>query len=419
MTLPSDKLDRQARRILRDNDRGGYTVPTAGLYPYQWNWDSCFAAWGFATFDLKRAWFEINTLFIGQWDNGMVPHIIFHQRADGYFPGPEVWGTHRVPPTSGITQPPVAATFVRSLYEADKRQGHVHLVLLFDRLLAWHRWFMTHRVDDGMVAITHPWESGRDNAVDWDGAMANVNGSGVGDYKRRDTSHVNPEMRPRKADYDRYLTMLYFGRDCGWDESEIRAAAPFRTADVGMTFILLRATRDLLQLALDLDRETDEIQAWIATLEGGADNHWNPDGFYDSKDLRTGQFSGALSSASCLCWYAGIENAKMRAHLDRLLDEVNYTLPSLAPWDSRFEPLRYWRGPVWGVINSLVAIGLREKGHSFAADRIRKDTRRLIERSGFFEYFSPTDGSPAGGGAFTWTAAVWLAFAGPHAKGKL
>ncbi len=40
-------LDEQARDILRANDRGGYTIPTAGLYPYQWNWDSAFAAWGF------------------------------------------------------------------------------------------------------------------------------------------------------------------------------------------------------------------------------------------------------------------------------------------------------------------------------------------------------------------------------------
>lgn len=55
-------LDDQARAILRQNDRGGYTVPTHGLYPYQWNWDSAFAAWGFSTFDLPRAWDELDTL---------------------------------------------------------------------------------------------------------------------------------------------------------------------------------------------------------------------------------------------------------------------------------------------------------------------------------------------------------------------
>ncbi len=38
-------LDQKAQEVLEGNDKGGYTIPTAGLYPYQWNWDSAFAAW--------------------------------------------------------------------------------------------------------------------------------------------------------------------------------------------------------------------------------------------------------------------------------------------------------------------------------------------------------------------------------------
>lgn len=101
-------LDEQARAVLRGNDRGGYSVPTDGLYPYQWNWDSGFAAWGFAQFDLPRAWSELETLFSGQWPTGMLPHILFHRPDPGYFPGPEVWGTEGLGPvpSSGISQPP-------------------------------------------------------------------------------------------------------------------------------------------------------------------------------------------------------------------------------------------------------------------------------------------------------------------------
>ena len=73
-------LNAQARDILIRNDRGGYTVPTHGLYPYQWNWDSAFVALGFAEFDRNRAWQEIETLISGQWDDGMIPHIIFHKK---------------------------------------------------------------------------------------------------------------------------------------------------------------------------------------------------------------------------------------------------------------------------------------------------------------------------------------------------
>ena len=71
----------QARRILRGNDRGGYCVPTARLYPFQWNWDSAFVAMGWATFDEARAWQEISSLLRGQWADGMIPQIVFHAHA--------------------------------------------------------------------------------------------------------------------------------------------------------------------------------------------------------------------------------------------------------------------------------------------------------------------------------------------------
>ena len=187
-------LDDRARLVLTGNDRGGYTVPAAGLYPYQWNWDSAFAAWGFSTFDVDRAWTELETLFASQWENGAVPHIVFHRPDPGYFPGPEVWATNRTPPTSGISQPPVAAILVRRVYEADPGAGKARLAALYPKILAWHQWWRTCRCKSGVVAITHPWESGRDNCPGWDVGLASVDVSGVGAYTRRDTGHVDPRV---------------------------------------------------------------------------------------------------------------------------------------------------------------------------------------------------------------------------------
>jgi hypothetical protein len=107
----------QARAVLRANDRGGYCVPTARLYPFQWNWDSAFVAMGWATFDEARGWSEIESLLKGQWEDGLVPQIVFHAPSHDYFPGPEVWGISRTPPTSGITQPPVLATAATRLWQ--------------------------------------------------------------------------------------------------------------------------------------------------------------------------------------------------------------------------------------------------------------------------------------------------------------
>ena len=41
----------QAAAVLRRNDRGSYTIPTRGLYPFQWNWDSGFTALGWGQLD--------------------------------------------------------------------------------------------------------------------------------------------------------------------------------------------------------------------------------------------------------------------------------------------------------------------------------------------------------------------------------
>jgi glycogen debranching enzyme len=423
MTADLSHLDGEARRILRLNDKGGYTVPTAGLYPYQWNWDSAFAGLGFACFDVDRAWSELETLMSGQWENGMVPHILFHRPDPGYFPGADIWGTQdaagkgagRVA-SSGISQPPVAASFAWRIYQRDPEAGAERLRRMFPGLMAFHRWFMAARAESGAVAITHPWEAGRDNAPDWDAAMARISPEGVAPYTRRDTGHVNPRMRPTKEDYDRYIWLVQFGRERGWDDAAIAAESPFRVAEPTLTFTLMRACRDLRLAAGVLGEECAEIDGWIARLEAGAETLWNPEtGAYDSYDLRSGQLAGAVSNASFLCWWGGLDDRRSRPTLARILDTARFALPSFDPAHPKFDPLRYWRGPVWGVMNMMAAIGLAEQGLSAEAARIRADTAALITENGFAEYFSPEDGTPAGGATFTWTAAIWLAWASPSA----
>ncbi len=406
--------DREARNILIANDRGGYTIPTEGLYPYQWNWDSAITALGFAQFDLDRAWVEIETLFTGQWDNGMVPHILFHQQDEGYFPGPDVWGCNGPIPSSGIIQPPIAATMTRKIWEQDTAFGDARMKALFPKLLAWHRWIMKWRLDEfGAVCTTHPWEAGRDNAPDWDNSMARMDASDVGEYKRRDTSHVNSEDRPTKFDYDRYIRLVQIGRKAGWDQQELLSLNPFRVADPTMTFATLRAARDLLVISEQLGLAAEGLSTDIEKLEAGARSLWNEElGSFDARDTHTGEMSGSVSNASYLCWYAGVESDKMLERLKTTLETVPYPVPSYDPEMPKFDARRYWRGPTWAFMNMMIGFGLQDLGHTEHADQLRKKTGDLISGFGFAEYFDPITGSPAGGKAFSWTAAVWLHWAG-------
>lgn len=417
--MASDFAER-AIKILIDNDRGGYTVPTPRLYPYQWNWDSAFAALGFAAFDRPRAWQELNSLFEAQWADGMVPHIIFRRDDPEYYPGPLVWQSGTIPASSGHSQPPVAASIVRTLVETGDAADWRSARLLFPKLLAWHRWFHSMREPDGdgLVGIVHPWESGRDNCPDWDIGLDGVTvPADLERYERRDTDCVAADERPTARQYDRYLTIVKFGRECRWDQQTMLRDGPFLMADPGIQFILLRADRDLLFLAEQFHDEdaARQLRGWIKRSGTGTQRIWNDTvGGYCARDLRTGRFSDGITNATMLAFYAGVgdsqQHARLLAHARRILDNCRYGFPSWDPQNAAFEPKRYWRGPVWAMSNYMIARGLSECGEAGLAERIRSDTLRLIETAGFFEYFDPMTGEGLGGPNFTWTAAIYLAW---------
>ncbi|MEQ8403038.1 MAG: hypothetical protein RIB53_10680 [Roseitalea porphyridii] len=408
-----------ATAIMRANDRGGYTVPTAGLYPYQWNWDSAFAALGFAAFDRDRAWRELETIFEGQWADGMAPHIIFRNHDPSYFPGPDIWGSNTEPPSSGHSQPPVVAIVARWLVETGDREDLRRAHALFPKLMAWHGWW--HRERDpgetGLVAIIHPWESGRDNCPDWDAGMDRITiPDDLGAYHRRDTDWVAADQRPTHETYDRYLTMVKFGRECGWDHKRIYRDGPFLMADPCVQFVLMRADRDLAVLAerFEDDAARRTIADWIARDIEGAQALWNDAaGGFVAREMRTGALVDAITNASMLAFFGGAGTRAQQAELAdqarQILDLCRFGFPSWDPRRPGFEQRRYWRGPVWSVMNWMIAGGLDGAGHADLAARIRHDTRALVRQSGFFEYFDPLTGDGLGGPDFTWTAAIDLA----------
>lgn len=191
---------------------------------------------------------------------------------------------------------------------------------------------------------------------------------------------------------------------------------PFRVGDPTMTFTLLRANRDLLWMCEALGHDCSELLGWIKILEHGCDVLRNPyTGLFNGINANTGRHTGALSNASFLCWYAGIEDNQMTKALEHSLTSCPYPVPSYAVGSEDFDPKCYWRGPTWAIMNALIGRGLEDMGHQEHARHIREATGNLIARHGFAEYFDPLTGEQAGGGIFTWTAAVWLAWASPSA----
>lgn len=414
------QLLKNATDILRQNDLGHYTVPTHGLYPFQWNWDSCLTALGLSYMDESRAWMEIETLFNHQWADGMVPHIIFHKPDDGYFPGPDVWSTGQKVPTSGITQPAVAGFAVNRLFErAENRQlAEEKARLLLPKIAAWHDWFYANRDphQTGLVAIIHPWESGRDNSVDWDVAFERVPTEGVMPFVRRDTQHADPDHRPTQAQYERYIWLVQLFRSLGWDNAKLHDASPFQIADPGFNAILIRSCADLAKLAAILGEDSlaakaqKQAEDGLAALETlWSDAHQQ----YLCLDRAVGELVDSLSVGGLLAAFAPLPAKRitaLAARLEEIGKQAKYLVPSHDLNDVKFDQLRYWRGPAWLIVNYMIADGMNNAGQNEMVSRIRNDSLQLIEHSGFAEYYGPLDGTACGGDQFSWTAAMVMEF---------
>ena len=411
-----------AKQVLRTNDRDGHTVPTDGLYPFQWSWDSAITALGWLKFDEARAWQEAHVMFSGQWDNGMLPHILFHGDAESYFPGPDVWGSNTAVPSSAISQPAVWATAIRLMYEQGKDCALAEAAVqqLLPKLIAYHRWWYRERDPDGtgLICSYHPWESGMDNSPAWDDPLARVPEVDW-TYQRRDLGHVDSEQRPHKPQYDRYLYLVDFYKKNGFDSDIIYRNCPYRVIDVGLVAILHRATRDLLELcrATGADEATDDLSLALQRTENAIGKLWSDEHrCFFNYDLVAGEVLDEITTGTVLPLFAGLANDEQATAMAELIDEwlqaTAFGLSSTHPSSDRFEPQRYWRGPVWLHINWMIAEGLSDYGYADLAERVKQATRECVDESGFHEYFDAMSGAGCGGDRFSWTAAValyWLA----------
>ena len=95
-------------------------------------------------------------------------------------------------------------------------------------------------------------------------------------------------------------------------------------------------------------------------------------------------------------------------HCNRILNDCHYGMPSLDPMHKCFESKRYWRGPIWSIMNYMIAVGLEDINELNLANKIKNDTIQLVKKNGMAEYFDPITGIGLGGRDFSWTAAIHL-----------
>lgn len=423
------QLIEEAKATLINNDLGGYTVPTHGLYPFQWNWDSAIVALGWLPFDEPRAWEEATSLLSAQWKSGMVPHVVFHQHSDTYFPGPDIWGVKNTPDSTSITQPPVLASVIKLLFEEskDRALAEAQINTIVPQLIESHLWWYKQRDPEntGLVVSYHPWESGMDNSPAWDAALEAVPCVDW-EYTRRDTSHIDASERPHKKEYDRFLYLVDFFRKMNFDDTLIYQDCPYRVNDVSIISILHRGTKDLLAVCEQIgvnNEQTAYLEKRLSLTEEAIQKLWCAEtNLFHSFDTRSNSLCKARTSAGLLPFFAGIvgehQTQPLISELDKWLEHSEYAISSTHPEDPTYEPQRYWRGPIWLHINWMIALGLQDYGFAHQAQRITQGSRACIYTSGFNESFHAETGARSGGADFSWTAAMALYWLLPNTSEK-
>lgn len=428
-------LQQQAKQILSNNWRNGFTIPTAKLYPFQWNWDSGFVAMGFAQYNVAKAMQELQNLFSGQWQNGMLPHIIFHSENETtYFPNWDFWGTSvnvgasQKPKTSGITQPPVhgfVLDFILNLHK-DNEDVKAFAKELYPKIVKYHRFLYNYRdpKKEGLFFIYHPWESGRDNSPIWDESLDRIviDKNKLPNYQRRDTKLADASERPTMDQYDRYVYLLQLGKTHQYDGKGIAEESPFLIQDCMMNAILIQSNKALIKVAKMLNLDFAEIEDWVQQgTESFQQKFWSEEKqFYLTYDLRAEKQIEHQDIGGYIPLFAGLPNPTQANHLTKKLNEIKdkgfYLCPSFDINSPLFDSKRYWRGPVWPHMNWMLYQGLLHYQQNDLANTVLNDTLELVNKAGFYEYFESQKNKYSeldhgfGGNYFSWSASTVLNF---------
>jgi hypothetical protein len=372
-----------AERVLRQGWQRGeregtayaYTQPSPGRYPWQWYWDSCFAAIVWRRFDPARARAEMESLLAAQRPDGFIGHTIFWHRPVSLLRLAFYNVASRTSPQTGTIQPP---------------------------LLAW-AW---------RIAVGDPAEEPRIGAqMDWLAANRDLEGDGLLWILQPDESGLDasPKFEPvwgwRSNGRIGFPLLVRRNRKLGFDARRVR--------EHGHPLLCETLVNTMWSLSLQAMGRPSATPALVERL-------W---------DERRGLFldeaqpGGARPDVVTWAALAPLALPDLPEQIGRclveehLLNEREFLTPvappSVAVSERGYEPggghgpiRRYWRGPTWVNSAWMVWLGMRRLGYEAEARRLAGNLIATVAREGLREYYDPRTGKGLGAKDFAWSALI-------------
>lgn len=340
-TLGWDTIyDPENRRVISPVSRiwsvnwGGYVL---------FDWDTFFAGSLAAVGDKDLAYANVVEILREETPEGFVPN---YARAGGWR-------------STDRSEPPVGGITVLNLYQ------HFHdrwlLEETYEALLRWNRWWAANRDVNGyLVWGSDPLAAPIDPDDGWRGTREGaILESGL------DNSPMYDE-----ASFDGRTHRLEMG-------------------DVGLMSLYIADCDALAQIADVLGKGTEakELRNRASVYRAKLETMWDETtGMFLNRDLMTGRPSRRLSPTN---FYPMLARAASAEQAHRMIEEHllnprefwgKWVLPSIARDDSAFKDQNYWRGRIWGPMNYLVYLGLRNYDVPEVRSELAEKSMALVQK---------------------------------------
>ena len=235
------------------------------------------------------------------------------------------------------SQPPVGSMVFRELYRKYKEKWLIEYV--FDDLMTWNRWWPENRDNQGLLLLG---------------------------------------LKPCRASVPFgfcHKCMAGAAYESGLDNSPMFDNVPFNTdthmmeqADAGLMGLYVMDCDALAELAAEIGRsaEAEELVQRADLYRKNLSVLWDEkSGIYRNKRTDTGEFSEHISPTN---FYPLLAKAPSQQQAERMIKEHllnpeefygEWMIPSISRNDTAFKSQNYWRGRIWGPMNYLVYMGLR------------------------------------------------------------
>ncbi|HEX5552002.1 MAG TPA: trehalase family glycosidase [Chitinophagaceae bacterium] len=272
------------------------------------------------------------------------------------------------------SQPPIGSTVILSIYK--KYPEKWFLKEVYHELLTWNRWWPENRSIDRYLAWGSNDVSDSLNTISKHNLQAAKFESGLDNSPMYDSVPFNPHTNTMEL------------------------------ADVGLMSMYIMDCHSLAEIAgiLGKKADTDELNKRAAFYTKKLATLWDDkSGIFLNKRLDNGRFSHRLSPTN---FYPMLAKACTQQQAERMIREHyynrdefygEYLMPSTPRNDPAFNDNSYWRGRIWGPMNFLVYLGMRNYNLKAAREDLVNKSEALFMKnwkanSGVYENYNSVDG---------------------------